>query len=222
MDKTLMKSIATKVSPEAYARIISICNMRGITTYNMLQMMCDVIIRYMDDQHNLSDEINKIIRLFEGLENWNKRFTLTEPTDDMEVTGAIYLLREKNRIGEGMVYVSAPVLGQTFENFNVQSIIEMVIEIARPKLYKHLRMLGVELNTNSVLETIDKIVDMYRENPDDTELRIQFENNDWGENAKKPASSPYKRKVNHTMDEFEQEDMYLFTSLPGDEQEQDI
>ena len=43
------KQITTKLSPEVYARLCELCAKKQMKPYTMLQNMCDVVIRYMDE-----------------------------------------------------------------------------------------------------------------------------------------------------------------------------
>jgi hypothetical protein len=54
-------------------------------------------------------------------------------------------------------------------------------------------MVGVSLGTESFLDTIHRIADAYAENPDEQELRLQFESNDWHKGSQMYEQKPYKR-----------------------------
>ena len=77
--------------------------------------------------------------------------------------------------------------------YNVQYILERFIEVMNPSLYKHLRLLAVDLGTESMLDTIQRIADEYMENPDEIELRMQFESNDWHKGAQMHEEHNRKR-----------------------------
>ena len=70
-------------------------------------------------------------------------------------------------------------------------------------MYKHLRMVGVALGTESFLDTIHRIADAYAENPDEMELRLQFEQNDWHQGSQMYDRTQYKRPYTHSMDYIE-------------------
>ena len=75
--------VNTKVTPSSFAQLKSICKKYGFTVYDLLQMLLDCIIRYMDEYHNLSEDLRRIIRMFEDMPGWKNAFRLTEPMDDM-------------------------------------------------------------------------------------------------------------------------------------------
>ena len=47
--------VATKLSRPAAERLAKIAKHKGMTIYELIQMVCDTLIRYMDDRYNLSD-----------------------------------------------------------------------------------------------------------------------------------------------------------------------
>ena len=175
--------INTKVTESAKKRLEAICKQYDFTLYDMLQMLCDCLIRYMDDFHNLDENLIRVIRMFEGLPGWKNALRLTEDMSDGQVMEAFYVLR--------------PVMEGDADGwqatYNTQEQLERFIELTNESLYKHLRLVCVSLGTESFLDTIHRIADAYAENPDEAELRLQFEQNDWHNGAQMYEQKPYKR-----------------------------
>ena len=200
--------INTKVTPSAKKRLDTICRKYGFSLYDMLQMMCDCLIRYMDDFHNLDENLIRIIRMFEGLPGWKNAFRLTEDMSDAQVMEAFYVLRHpKGKGASRLVHVRRPVIEGDADSwqvtYNSQEQLKRFIELTNESLYKHLHMIGVELGTQSFIDTIHRIADAYSENPDEVELRLQFENNDWHKGAQLHERPSYKRPYTHGMDAIE-------------------
>lgn len=190
--------VNTKVTPEAFARIKAICNKFGFSPYDLLQMLLDCMIRYMDEYHNLSEDLRRIIRMFEDMPGWKTALRLTEPMDDAEIMEAFYVLRRPKGTGAPrIVHIERPMLDGDdlgwLVTYNVQTSLERFIEVINSSLYRHLRMLSVELGNESLLDTIQTIVNLYKENPDEKELRLMFEDNDWENGAKMSEHRQYKR-----------------------------
>jgi hypothetical protein len=61
----------------------------------------------------------------------------------------------------------------------VQEIVERFVCLLLPNIYRVLRMIGAEMGTNSIYETLCRIVDEYKTDPNADELRIMFADNDW-------------------------------------------
>ena len=89
-DKSTNKTIQlqTKVSPEVYARLESICKQYGFSIFILLRMLSECIIRYMDDEHNLSEDLNRIMRMFEDIPGWKKSICLAEGLEEMDIVEA--------------------------------------------------------------------------------------------------------------------------------------
>lgn len=208
-------AISTKVSSEAVVRLKSICERFGFTMYDMLQMLCECLIRFMDEKHNLSEELLRIIRMFEDMPGWKKAMRLTEPLDGVEVVEAFYVIRRKGKDGYRIVHVERPTLTDDAEgwqqNYNVQEQLERFIELTNASLYRHLRFLSVDLGTESILDTIHTIANLYRENPDESELRLQFQSNDWHMGKKTSSDTQFKRKNSHS-EEYIEKQINLFSN----------
>ena len=203
-----MVPVGTKVSPEAYARLQSIAKERGMTVYDMLQMFCDVMIRYMDDRHNLSEHMNQMIVIFDGINSWDKSNTLLNLERTAKILEAFYVIggiksgtKSVTLEGRRVMHVEGGQ-NELFHDrtctFNIQEIMEKFICILVPEVYKHLRRIGTELHTNSVLETMLKLAEWHSDNETAAELRRIFEDNDWVQNAKTSSQQPTKStRTNH-------------------------
>lgn len=60
------KLVATKLSTASADQLNRIAKSKGLTIYQLLQMVADTLIRYCDDQHNLSAEIEQAVSIFEA------------------------------------------------------------------------------------------------------------------------------------------------------------
>ena len=202
--------LQTKVSPEVYARLEAIGKQYGFSIYEALRMLVEVLIRFGDDKHNLSNDLTRIIRLFENLPGWSKSICLADGLGNMEIVEAFYIIRDhENANGYRIVWVERPMLdGDAYgwsATYNVQRMLERFIEVTSPSLYKHLRQLAVEMGTESMLDLVHRLADLYKENPDEAELRIQFEQNDYENGNRTHQETIYKRHNSHTMDFIEQQ-----------------
>lgn len=102
------KMMATKVSIEAADRLDRLCQKKGLNAFSMMQMVCDVLIRYMDDHYNLSGEIKQIIDIFERFEGWPTEFNLADHTVQKQVSDAIYFLTADGKTGCRAIQVGLP------------------------------------------------------------------------------------------------------------------
>ena len=192
--------LQTKVTPEVYAQIQHIGNTFGFSVFHTLRMFCDIMIRLGDDKHNLSPELMRMVRQFENIPGWSKSICLADDEQELGIVEALYVLRAPGKEGYRLVWVERPMMdGDEYgwsATYNVQYILERFIEVMNPSLYKHLRLLAVDLGTESMLDTIQRIADEYMENPDEIELRMQFESNDWHKGAQMHEEHNRKRPYN--------------------------
>ena len=196
-DQRLMMQFSTRVTPEIGAQLLSICKQFGFSVFFCLQKLVEVMVRMKDDQHNLSPELMRIIRQFENIPGWSKAICMADGGQEFGIVEAIYIMRAQGREGCRLCWVERPMMdGDEYgwsATYNVQYILERFIEVMNPSLYRHLRLLAVDMGTTSMLDTIQRIADEYMENPDEIELRKQFEANDWHKGAQMTDRTRYKR-----------------------------
>ena len=203
--------ISARVSIEFKARLESLCEQYGFSINILVKLLAETFLRNADKEHNISENLMKAIRLFENIPGWKKSVCLSDGIDGMEITEAFYVLKQPKKRGSRIVHVSMPLLkndeeGWT-ENFNIQQQLERFMELTNESLYKHLRCLSTDLGTVSLLDTIHTIANLYRENPDEGELRLQFESNDWVKGAQAHRDTAFKRRNSHSMAYIEKKDM---------------
>lgn len=217
------KQLLTRVTPEVWARLKGLEDQYGISIFNLLRMLADCLVRFMDSDTNLSEDLLRIIRMFEGLPGWRKSICLADGLEDMEIVEAFYVLRQPRRDGYRLVWVERPVMSGDADGwmmtFNVQRILERFMELINPSLYMHLRRLGVDLGTESMLDTIHTIANLYKANPDEEELRIQFENNNWHKGGQADQDVRYQTRKFHTADYNETHHPTLFENQNENENE---
>lgn len=203
--------ISARVSIEFKARLESLCEQYGFSINILVKLLAETFLRNADKEHNISENLMKVIRLFENIPGWKKSVCISDGIDGMEITEAFYVLKQPKKRGSRIVHVTMPLLkndeeGWT-ENFNVQQQLERFMELTNESLYKHLRCLSTDLGTVSLLDTIHTIANLYRENPDEGELRLQFESNDWVKGAQAHRDTAFKRRNSHSMAYIEKKDM---------------
>lgn len=208
-DKTGNKTVQlqTKVTPEVYAKAESLCKTYGFSIFKMLQMFLDTAVRFMDDQHNLDYNLIRAIRMVEDMPGWKNSICLASDNQEIGIVEAFYVIRAKRHEGWRLVHVDRPMLDNDADGwtctYNIQKMLERFIELVNPSLYRHLRMLAIEMETESMFDMIHTLADNMRENPDEAEIRTQFENNNWHEGAQMHDRTKYKRPYTHSMDYIE-------------------
>lgn len=179
------KVINTKISPEAYAKIYRLAQKLGMKPYEMLQMCVDTLVRYMDDRHNLSPEMERMMLVFEDMVGWKQALNLAAPAPHATIAEATYYLTAEGKAGIRAVHVTEPFFGNWHETENIQLILERTIENLAPELYRRLRAMCVSYEAQSVLELLQHLVDAQTiMDLDHEEVRQSFQDCNRGDNCK--------------------------------------
>jgi hypothetical protein len=189
--------IGTKVSPKFAETFNRICRKKGLNKYQAIQMMVDTFVRYTDDRYNLSEEMSLLMSAFEHMEGWKDAFNLADATPDRQIDEAIYFLTAAERRGARAIMVHRPFFGNWTETSNVQIILERVIEVLMPERYRRLRMLAVDMECNSILELIDRMIDAHTIDQLEQSFRRAFEDAGRTDNGKTFAYGNKTKSLHH-------------------------
>lgn len=198
-------SVAGKISTWSYGRIMRILKRKGLNIYQMIQNFCDTIIRYMDDKHNRTPDVEKAMNMFEGMIGWENNFNLCDPNTKPEISEATYYLsdftKDKAKKGVRVVHVERPLMDKWTQTFNVQQILERFMCLTFPSLYRRLRFIAVCRECTSILELLIDIVGEMEREEDKKELLRDFEDADRGDFGQKPnEGQSYKRPYEASQD----------------------
>lgn len=204
--------LQTKVSPEFFLKFERICKSKGMTRYQVLQLIADTFVRYTDDQHRLPPELKRAINVFENMEGWKNSINYASHTCKKKIKEAIYIIEANNKIrpkhGTRVVMVTRHDSGEWEETVNIQVILENLIEKMYPLRYRKLRTLAVDMGCSSILELIDFLIDSNDIDHIGAECREQFTDNDYyyanGNNNRKATEYGQRAKRKH----FKGVDMY--------------
>jgi hypothetical protein len=170
--------IATKLSRTAAERLARIAKAKDMTIYEIIKMVCDTLIRYCDDRHNLTAEMEQAMSVFEHMIGWADAVNLADPNIQKEVAQAIYIMQdaEGKKRGFRVAMVSKPWMGIWDQTENVMQIFERIFNVLMPELYMKLYRAKIILECNSVSEVINMLADAEVIAHLNEELRQDFEN----------------------------------------------
>lgn len=190
----------TKVSPFVYARIKRIAKMKGISDYALIQMVVDTLVRYMDDRHNLTPEMEQAMSIFEHMEGWADAMNHADPSVNRIIGEAIYFLFDGDGRKKGCraVHVTKPFFGNWSEDMNIQHILERCICLLMPERYRRLRALAVDMDCSSLLELFDRLIDHHSTDADLREFRQCFEDADRTANGSTLAYGQRTKRKKHS------------------------
>ena len=180
------KNVSSKLSQYSIERLTRIAQKKNMSIYQLIQMVCDTIIRYMDDRHNLSEEIERAMAIFEHMTGWADALNLADPTVNKEVAQAVYIFQDADGEKKGFraTMVNKPYFEQWTQTDNVMDIFERIFNICMPELYLKLMRAKIILGCNRVSEVINMLADAEVIMHLNGELRQEFEDASRMDNGK--------------------------------------
>lgn len=199
--------IGSKLNDYVNERIDRLCEKKGFTRYELIQMACDCFVRYMDDAHNLSEDMERMMAVFEHMNGWHNAFSLGDPTVGREISEAFYVQNDPTAQKHGfrVTWVQKPYFGDWQQSENVLQILERVLWLLIPERYDRMRRLATDMGCYSILELIDRLIDAQTFELLNQELRADFEDcnrSDWGKKVEYGQRT--KRVHRRTIDSLSQ------------------
>jgi hypothetical protein len=171
------KNVSSKLSQYSIERLTRIAQKKHMSIYTLIQMVCDTIIRYMDDRHNLSEEIERAMATLEHMTGWADALNLADPTVQKEIVQAVYIFQDADGEKKGFraTMVDKPWMGVWKQTENVMDIFERIFNICMPELYMKLFRARIILGCERVSEVINMLADAEVTMHLNGELRQEFE-----------------------------------------------
>ena len=223
-------TVATKLLRTAAEQLARIARKKGMTIYELIQMVCDTLIRYMDDRHNLSEEMERAMSIFEHMNGWADALNLADPTVQKEIAQAVYIFSEVETVdkkerkkGFRAVMVNKPWIGDWYETANVMDIFERVFNICMPELYMKLFRARIILGCDRVSEVINMLCDAQIIEHLNGEFRQEFEDASRMDNGKDYGyGQKTKAKQHRTPDSLAQDQRYQQTHIVFDDDDREV
>lgn len=171
-------TVATKISLRAFKQLEQVCLKRGIKRYDLLKMAIDCLLRYMSGEEEPSEELSRVIQMFEHTRNWESSMSLTDDMEDAEIEYALYLLRQKGKKSMRGVMVKREYFNLVESDWNVMRITDKVLDSLMPDRYARLMKASKELGVNSAIEAMDTLIERYTRDEEGEGLRRMFADND--------------------------------------------
>ena len=138
--------------------------------------------------------------------SWHKAFNFGSTECQMDVAQIILVLQQHDgkqpRKGFGLAMIDKPFMGDAHVTYCVDDILERVTEVSMKGLYKRLRQIGVELESQSLRETLTIMCDAQSivnlEEQDRNELPGYGDRHDYGKAIE--YGRKFKRKPRRTPD----------------------
>ena len=217
--------VATKMRREAAERLSKIAKKKGMSIYALIQMVCDTLIRYMDDRHNLSGDMERAMAIFEHLVGWADALNLADPTVQKEIAQAVYIFQDADGKKKGFraTMVNKPWMGIWDQTENVMDIFERIFNICMPELYLKLFRARIILGCERVSEVINMLADAEVIMHLNGELRQEFEDAGRMDNGKDYGYGQKTKGLQHrTPDSLAQDQRFNFDDWEGEYRQTDF
>jgi hypothetical protein len=225
MNDDKYKNVSSKLSKYSIERLTRIAQKKNMSIYQLIQMVCDTIIRYMDDQHNLSAEIEQAMSIFEHMTGWADSLNLADPTAQKEVAQAVYLLQDADGEKKGFraVMVDKPWMGIWEQTANVMTIFERLFNVLMPELYLKMYRAKIILGCNNVSEAINVLCDAEVLERFNAQYREEFEDAARADNGKQyDYGRKAKSKQHRTPDSADSDQRFIFDDWEGEHRQADF
>lgn len=217
-------TLATKVSRHAAERLAALAAKKDMTIYEVMQMCIDTLVRYTDDRHNLTKEMEQAMAIFEHMIGWADALNLADPAVQREVAEAVYILQDPTGEKKGFraVMVEKPFCGLWTQTANVQTIFDRLFNILLPEMYMKLYRAKIIMGFETVVEVLNGLADADAIAHLNDEFRQEFEDAARADNAKAVGYGRKTRGLQHrTPDSYAQDQRIKFDDYDRDTAEQE-
>ena len=160
-----VRNVSTKV-PLWMADLLNIiCQARGTDIYGLMQLVLEFIVETAKVSGPVPQQMQALINMLKMDADWNKAFSFANPTAQMDVAQVILVLQQHDgkqpRQGFGLAMIDKPFLpGETpVMTLCVDDILERIVEVSMKGLYKELRQIGANMESESIRETLTMLCD---------------------------------------------------------------
>jgi hypothetical protein len=225
MNDDKYKNVSSKLSKYSIERLTRIAHKKHMSIYTLIQMVCDTIIRYMDDRHNLSEEIERAMTTFEHMTGWADALNLADPTVQKEVAQAVYIFQDADgdRKGFRATMVDKPWMGVWKQTENVMEIFERIFNVCMPELYMKMVRAKIILGCDRVSEVINRLADAEIIMQLNGELRQDFEDAARADNGRPYGYGKKTKSLQHrTPDSVADDQRYQQTHIVFDDYDREV
>ena len=191
-----------KVPPHIGKLFNILAQQRGMTSYELLQLLINGFITAAKHEGPLTPELRLLIDSLKLDVAFSKAFNFASPTATAEIAQMILILQQPGRKGFGLMMIDRPFLDKATVTHCIDTILERVTEVGMADLYKELRQIGVKLDSQSVRETLVLMCDAQQisilNGEDADEMPGMGNFHDFGKQVE--YGKRYKRKPRRTPD----------------------
>ena len=199
--------VQTKVPTHIKQLLDILAGQRGMSTYELLQLLINGFITAAKTNGPLSPQMKMLLEVLQTDTSWKGAFSFTGLSGTTDVEQVILIMRQRDQAGRakpgfGIAMIDRPFCGGTTMTICVDEILERVVEVSMKGLYRQLRQIGVSLDSESMRETLTMLCDAKAiedlNEQDRLELPGYGEYHEFGKRIE--YEKKYKRKPHRTPD----------------------
>ena len=146
--------VQTKVPQHVKQLLDILAKQRGMSTYELLQLLIDGFITAAKHDGPIDSEHRMLLESIKLDVAFSKAFNFASPTAKTEIAQMILILQQPGKKGFGLTMITKPFLDTPTVTRCLDDIVERVVEVAMKGLYRELRQIGVALESQSIRETL--------------------------------------------------------------------
>lgn len=186
----------------------AIARTRGgnINANHLLALCLQFVVESAKHNGPIVPEFQTLLNMLKMDAAWCNAFNFGSTSAQMDVAQCILVLQQHDgnqpRKGFGLMMIDKPFMGNATYTTCVDDILERVAEVSMPGLYKQLRQIGIDLDSQSLRETLTLLCDSQQvenlNNSDKAELPGYGNYHDYGKPIEYGQRT--KRKKHRTPD----------------------
>jgi hypothetical protein len=168
-------TLSVKVSQETYEllNILAEGLHHGTNANDLLKMFIQAFIESAKHTGPVSPDIQLLLDMLKIEGDWSKAFNFADINSQKRIAQVVLILEQPGRKGFGLVKIDRPYIPgkKPYMTYCVDDILERVAEVSMKGLYLRLRDIGNEIGTQSLRETLLKLIEDYKKHS----MWLQFE-----------------------------------------------
>ena len=156
-------TVSAKIPGELVPLLKIIAEMKGAAVNSLVKMCLLFLVETAKVTTDASPDMKVLLNMMKVDANWQTMFNYFNK-GDLDVAQAILILQQSNKgkpqEGFGIAMFDKPFFGECRQTLSKDMILERVVEIVMGRDdYLQLRQIGVEFESNSIRETLSRMID---------------------------------------------------------------
>ena len=149
-------TFSVKMPQAMYDLVNILCEglQHGTNGNDLFRMFIQTFIESAKHDGPISPDMQHFLNLLKIEPGWHNAFNFADVTAQTEVAQVILILQQKGKHGFGLSMIDKPFMGEPVETRCVDDILERIIKVSMPGLYKKLDKVGKRLYCGTMRETL--------------------------------------------------------------------